>query len=90
MSDDDAFQVVERDHDGDYCSKSVWEGGARYAELRSGKITVVDNLDYTRHLREKTPAAKVEPATAGDGYHFAKLVVGNDPVRTMGGNHARD
>jgi hypothetical protein len=24
MSDDDAFQVVERDHDGEYCSKRFW------------------------------------------------------------------
>jgi hypothetical protein len=24
MSDEDAFQVVERDHDGEYCSKNVW------------------------------------------------------------------
>ena len=25
MSDDDAFQVVERDGDGEYCPKSVWK-----------------------------------------------------------------
>ena len=25
MSDVDAFQVVERDHDGEYCSKKFWK-----------------------------------------------------------------
>lgn len=25
MSDDDAFQIVVRDHDGDYCPKRVWK-----------------------------------------------------------------
>jgi hypothetical protein len=25
MSDDDAFQVVDRDKDGEYCPKSVWK-----------------------------------------------------------------
>lgn len=25
MSDNDAFQVVVRDHDGEYCPKSVWK-----------------------------------------------------------------
>jgi hypothetical protein len=24
LSDDDAFQIVERDHDGQYCSKAIW------------------------------------------------------------------
>ena len=24
MSDDDAFQVVEREHDGQYCPKKLW------------------------------------------------------------------
>ena len=25
MSDEDAFQVVDRDHDGQYCPKSLWK-----------------------------------------------------------------
>lgn len=25
LSDDDAFQLVERDHDGEYCNKKFWK-----------------------------------------------------------------
>ena len=61
MSDDDAFQVVERDHDGQYCSKRLFKdwptvigssGTPMIARLVNGKIsetgTLARNLQYAR------------------------------------------
>jgi hypothetical protein len=31
MSDEDAFQIVDRDHDGQYCPKHVWR--ERYKDV---------------------------------------------------------
>jgi hypothetical protein len=55
MSDDDAFQIVERDHDGQYCPKSVWKternsayrterGDNCLRKLVGGGIVPVDTL----------------------------------------------
>lgn len=55
MSDADAFQIVERDKDGEYCPKSVVKaerltayrierGDKCLARLVRGKITPVDSL----------------------------------------------
>jgi hypothetical protein len=49
MSDDDAFQVVERDHDGEYCSKQFWRdwymgNDPLRARLVRGKVTKVEDL----------------------------------------------
>jgi hypothetical protein len=58
MSDADAFQVVERDHDGEYCSKNVFkkaympteQGGEPREQLRAklehGKIVATSTLHY--------------------------------------------
>lgn len=60
MSDDDAFQVVDRDRDGEYCPKSVWKqhceasGDGGLAQLRGRTITSVQTLEVNRqHKREK-------------------------------------
>jgi hypothetical protein len=53
MSDEDAFQVVERDHDGEYCSKAVWrsEGARIKARLVGRQISAVETLG--RNLQHK-------------------------------------
>lgn len=46
MSDEDAFQVVVRDHDGEYCPKSVW----RSTEAKLIARLVGDKISATRTL----------------------------------------
>lgn len=57
MSDDDAFQIVEREFDGQYCPKSVWkkERASEYRtsrgetclyRLEAGRIKAVDTLHH--------------------------------------------
>jgi hypothetical protein len=57
MSDADAFQVVVRDHDGQYCPKSVWkrerasayrtkQGDNCIAKLVGDKISDTDTLHF--------------------------------------------
>jgi hypothetical protein len=68
MSDDDAFQVVERDHDGEYCSKNFFkkwwvpaiEGGVREefrAKLVGNTVTKTEtlhrNLQFKRERRRR-------------------------------------
>ena len=65
MSDDDAYQVVVRDGDGEYCPKSFWrdwyerdkpvgEGAVRsIARLVGSAITQVDTL--AKNLQHKKP-----------------------------------
>lgn len=57
MSDADAFQIVDRDHDGQYCPKSVWkraygEGERLIARLEGRNIsktsTLARNLQHSR------------------------------------------
>lgn len=46
MPDDDAFQVVDRDKDGQYMPKRTWRGeDGVYALLRGSKITTVESID---------------------------------------------
>lgn len=63
MSDRDAFQVVDRDKDGQYCPKHVWKerrasayeverGGACLAKLVGNKITPTASLHFNaQHKR---------------------------------------
>lgn len=46
VSDEDAFQIVDRDHDGQYCPKSVWRGSTEplRAKLVGNKITATPTL----------------------------------------------
>jgi len=50
LSDDNAFQVVVRDHDGEYCSKTLFKreaearGAPMIARLVNGKITETATL----------------------------------------------
>lgn len=64
MSDDDAFQVVVRDGDGQYCSKTMWRarrasaycterGDNCLAQLRGTTITSVHSLArHDQHSRK--------------------------------------
>ena len=60
MSDEDAFQIVDRDKDGQYCSKKLWRewyapippaDRTGLAKLVGTKITRVDSL--ARNLQFK-------------------------------------
>jgi len=65
MSDEDAFQVVERDHDGQYCPKRVWkeeraseyrvkEGDNCLAKLVGDRITATRTLARSdQHARRR-------------------------------------
>lgn len=65
LSDDDAFQVVERDHDGQYCSKKLFKHyytpaveGATYtpfmAKLQNGSFHPVATLSRQLQHSRKT------------------------------------
>ena len=64
MSDDDAFQVVERDHDGQYCSKRLFKdwptvigtsGVPTIARLVNNKITETRTLSrQLQHAKRKS------------------------------------
>jgi hypothetical protein len=55
MSDDDAFQFVERDRVGEYIAKKQWrDGKPAYAKLVNGEITKVETLARClQHARAK-------------------------------------
>lgn len=50
MSDDDAFQVVERDHDGEYCPKSFWREWYEEVEDLGIRKLVGTKISETRTL----------------------------------------
>lgn len=63
-SDEDAFQIVDRDHDGQYCSKKLWRdwyapsetfpGGRTPARGRLGPTGVISTVDsFQRHDQHK-------------------------------------
>lgn len=59
LSDEDAFQVVERDHDGQYCSKNFFKkwyvanGEPLIAKLVGSKITPTSTLHFNaQHSRK--------------------------------------
>ena len=66
MSDADAFQVVERDDDGQYCPKSVWKkerdgdyrknrGDSCLYKLVNGESSMVPSLQrHDQHKRRKS------------------------------------
>jgi hypothetical protein len=67
MSDEDAFQIVDRDKDGRYCSKKLWRDWHRpaeghehtepFARLVGTKITAVGSLERNlQHKRAKKRA----------------------------------
>lgn len=68
MSDDDAFQIVDRDKDGQYCSKKFWrewyapsptfpEGRTpALAKLRGTTITAVETLARNLQFKRKKRA----------------------------------
>lgn len=55
MSDADAFQVVVRDKDGEYCSKNFWKGDGRertIVALVGSKISETQTLHFNaQHKR---------------------------------------
>lgn len=62
MSDEDAFQVVVRDHDGEYCPKHVWraERDSAYRVERKDNClrklngrTIVEASTLARHDQRK-------------------------------------
>jgi hypothetical protein len=71
MSDDDAFQVVERDHDGQYCSKNVWRDWyAEAGDLGLRKLAFGDNPGdgRTKLVETKTLQRQDQHKRGGGGW----------------------
>jgi len=49
LSDDDAFEIVHKDHDGEYCPKSFWKDWNATYKRESGYAEIVQRGKY-RHL----------------------------------------
>jgi hypothetical protein len=65
MSDDDAFQIVDRDHDGQYCPKTLWKNHYDlhhkerfYVDAISPTGCIIAGTDEGFHAREAEHATR--------------------------------
>lgn len=65
MSDEDAFQIVDRDHDGQYCPKHVWKAERASAYRTKQGDNCLRKLEGRKIVETSTLARYYEHARRG-------------------------